>query len=242
MLAGIAICVNLGHIGAMTEQVGKHQNFYGRRKSRPLRAARQQALDDLLPKITFDPGGFQAFAKAHDRLWLDIGFGNGELLHLWVMDNPNTGYIGCEPFINGVSFLLSLFEKDAMVPDNLRVWADVAEPLLAAIPDGSLDAVSLLNPDPWPKARHHKRRFVRPENLDAVARVLKPGGLFFTCTDHPELAEHMAVETVAHGAFAWDVEAATDWHKAPAFWAPTRYAIKDMARSNAMYFLSFRKK
>lgn len=224
--------------------------FYGRRKARPLRPARAQALETGLPAYELAAEGIidpqTMFAPAITCYWLDIGFGNGEILADWVKTNPTTGYIGVEPFINGVSaFLKKLHSPETEANEqftNLKLRMDIAEPVLQRLMPQTLDVVSLLNPDPWPKARHAKRRFIRPENVQAIARVLKPNGLFFTCTDSPELAERMALESVSSGLFVFDATQKASWETPPAFWAPTRYAQKDMAQSGRMFFLSFSKK
>ena len=144
--------------------------FFGRRKSRPLKPRQRRLMETLLPALRVeekdaarlrDPATL--FDSAPERLVLEIGFGGGEHLVHRAMEHPDWGFIGAEPFINGVAKLLAAIDEKGL--SNVRVWFDDARLLLPLIGDETLDAVWLLYPDPWPKKRHHKRRFVNPENL-----------------------------------------------------------------------------
>lgn len=154
---------------------------YGRRKSRKLSPHKAELMDTLLPRIAIRLEGDThhpenqpaALAQAHSRIWVEIGFGGGEHLAEQAAAHPDVLVIGCEPYIDGVAKLLA--DVDARGLENIRVLSDDARMLLDALPEGSIERLFILFPDPWPKARHHKRRIVSQETLDSVARVLKQG-------------------------------------------------------------------
>jgi tRNA (guanine-N7-)-methyltransferase len=207
------------------------ERLYGRARGHKLRPRQQLLLDATLPRLTFpqalaaDP--FAAFPQRPGALWLEVGFGGGEHALAQVADHPDIGLIACEPFENGICSLLSRLvpeggEADAPLPPNLLLWPDDARVLLKALPDGCLDRLFLLFPDPWPKARHAKRRFVHPALLTLLARVLRPGAEWRVATDDP-----------TYQAWVTEVMAAQDLFDAPApaterppGWPPTRYEAK----------------
>jgi len=153
------------------------RRFYGRRKGRPLRKGQQQLIDTLLPRLAIalpDAGKLDPkslFPHKPAQVWLEIGFGGGEHLAEQARANRDVGLIGCEVFLNGIATLLAQVSANAL--DNVRLYPEDARDLLDALPDGSLDRVFLLFPDPWPKRRHADRRFIRPANLDLLARPMK---------------------------------------------------------------------
>lgn len=170
---------------------------------------------------------------------MEIGFGDGARLLADLGKDHDTGWIACEPFLNGVSaFLKNLPEAYA---DRVRIWPGDARTVLDSLPDSALDLIYLLYPDPWPKTKHHKRRFVRPDNLDRVARVLKPGGHFLAATDVPELAEWMLWQIQPDGRFEWLAERAEDWQSAPSGWISTKYEQKAIAAGRTCSYLRFRR-
>ena len=176
-----------------------------------------------------------------EKIWFEIGFGQGEHLRARLAQRPQDAFIGAEPFINGVSNLL------AHLPDgpcnNLRVFMDDALFLLDTFADQTLDGLYLLNPDPWPKKKHHKRRIVNTGNLDLFARVLKPGAPFIMSTDVAELADWMITHTVNHGAFDWTAESKADWTTPPADWPlTTKYMAKGLREGRSPHFLVFTRK
>lgn len=208
------------------------ENFYGRRKGRPLRAGRKQLVETLLPQLalpmdqtSIDPASL--FSKNPREIWLEVGFGNGEHLAWQAAHNPDIGLIGCEPFINGVSVLLSHIEEQSL--ENVRVHADDARPLLDKLPDGCLDRVFVLFPDPWPKRRHAARRFIGPENLTRLARLMPSGGILRVASDHPGYVAWALQHLLPHPDFEWQAERATDWQHRPDDWPPTRYEQKALA-------------
>ena len=213
----------------------KHR-FHGRRKGKALTAYRQGLLEQNFEKYKINLSNIHL----SDPTWLEVGFGNGEFLSRMCQDRPDIRFIGCEPFINGIAALLASLDKPV---DNLCIWDDNARILIDALPDQSIDRVYLLNPDPWPKSRHAKRRFVQPESLDDIARILKPGGLFIMSTDVKDLAEWMHAHTWAHEAFEWTALSQDDWLTPPEDWPldKTRYMKKALG-GETIYWLKFLRK
>jgi tRNA (guanine-N7-)-methyltransferase len=170
-------------------------------------------------------------------IWLEIGFGGGEHLISQAEAHPGVGLIGCEPFINGVARLLA--EIDARGLENVRLVVDDARLLLEALPDQSLERIFVLFPDPWPKARHHKRRIVNPTTAAAFARLLVVGGELRLATDDPGYQRFMLETLLGRPGFGWRAERAADWRSRPADWPPTRYEQKARAAGRSPIFLSF---
>ncbi|NJO38875.1 MAG: tRNA (guanosine(46)-N7)-methyltransferase TrmB, partial [Rhizobiales bacterium] len=176
------------------------RRIHGRRQSHRIRPARKRLLEERLPELQIhvpEDGGpitlGEIQRQAHQRCWLEIGFGGGEHLAQQAAANPDVLLIGCEPYVNGVARLLSLIE-DA---DNVRVVIDDARLLLKALPERSFEKIFVLFPDPWPKARHRKRRIVNPETLADMARILKPGGELRLATDIMSYARPMLAAALA---------------------------------------------
>ena len=164
--------------------------LYGRRQGRPLRVGKRHLIDELLPKIAVRlaaearPGSLDPttlFADPPDDVWLEVGFGGGEHLAAQAGAHPTVGFIGAEPFINGVASLLKTIDRDGGA--NIRILMDDARPLLAALRPASIGRAFILFPDPWPKKRHWKRRIVCRAVLDELARVLRPGAELRLATD-----------------------------------------------------------
>lgn len=212
---------------------------YGRRKGKTLRSARTSAIENVLPevKIALSPSPRTFFPFPVREVWFEIGFGNGEHLLHHALANPDIGMIGCEPFINGVAALcVQIGEKNVR---NIRIWPDDARLLMAQMEDHSLDRLFLLHPDPWPKKKHHKRRFIQKETLDEIHRLLKPGAEFRMATDHPDLAAWMLEKTTAHPGFVWTATCASDWRTPPADWPETRYQKKGLTAGRPPVYLCF---
>lgn len=185
-----------------------------------------------------DGGRLDPFAFFEERpsaLWLEIGFGGGEHLAAQAAANPGTGFIGCEPFVNGVASLLGHVEKAGL--RNVRIYPDDARDLLDALPEACLEKVFVLFADPWPKKRHHERRFVGPGNLPRLARVLKSGAELRLATDVMPLAEWMRDHTSAHSAF----EKIHDGMTPPPDWVETRYEQKGRAAGREPVYMVFRR-
>lgn len=222
--------------------------LFGRRLGRSLKTGRVYLLETLLPDIEIPvesltpglrlrPADLLPDGQPMAGFWMEVGFGNGEHLAALMDRHPDTGFIGVEPFRSGLSmFLKSIRDK----PHNrIRVFADDAMLLADHLVDGCLDGIYILNPDPWPKRRHHKRRIVRPENLDRMARVLKPGGKLIMATDVEDLAKWMEVHASAHPEFARDPDGPTDRRQPPADWIETRYEAKGRAAGRRQTYLFF---
>lgn len=174
-----------------------------------------------------------------EDVWLEIGFGAGEHL-LWQAErNPQVGLIGAEPFINGVAKLLSKLAAEPL-RNNIRLHTGDARDIIAALPDESLGRVFILFPDPWPKTRHHKRRFIQMEMLDELARVMKKGAELRFASDDKTYVAYALERLMAHDKFQWTASCAEDWRSRPADWPPTRYEIK--AIRGVPVFLRFKRK
>ena len=205
--------------------------LYGRIKSHSLRPRQRLLLDETLPRVRFlmddaaDPRA--VFPLEIDQLWLEVGFGGGEHAYAQIMVNPKVGLIACEVFELGLCSLLSrLVEEGAEatgpVPGNLRLFDDDARTLIRAMPDSSLNMMFLMFPDPWPKARHAKRRFVHPALLPDIARVLVPGGTWRIASDDPTYQAWVTEVMAAQTLFDVPPPATTR----PEGWPPTRYEAK----------------
>lgn len=215
---------------------GRERTLYGRRRGKKLRAGQEALLDTLLPKLLvklpLEPLG--------DReLWLEVGFGSGEHLVWQAEQNPDVTLLGCEPFINGFAKCLAHIERAGV--GNVRLFNDDARLLMAALPERSLSRVFILFSDPWPKTRHHKRRFVQRANLDVLARLMKPGAELRLATDDPSYLPWMVEHACTHPAFEWLAERPADWRGRPADWPPTRYEQKMLAGHKPV-FLQLRRR
>lgn len=180
------------------------------------------------------------FPAPRAAIWMEIGFGNGEHVAAMMRAQPENGFIACEPFINGMSAFLKQIKDEPH--DHVRVWMDDAIRVVDSLTPGSLAGIYVLNPDPWPKKRHFKRRIISQTNLDKFAHVLEPGGQLIMTTDVDDLAEWMVTQASNHPAFEWQAERAADWQTAPAGWLPTRYETKGIKAGRKQSYLLFRKK
>ena len=231
----------------MADQPASRRNLYGRSRHRRLSPSRRSALEDLGPWILISGVGMaenpvrnplspEALAGGRQERWLEIGFGTGEHLLALARAHPEIAMIGAEPYLAGVSRLLAGARHS--LPANLRVHAGDGRDLLDVIPDSFLGRVYLLYPDPWPKRRHARRRFVSGENLDALARAIRPGGELRMATDIPLLARHCLIEARRHPAFEWTADVATDWRRPWPGWSGTRYEEKALAAARRPIYLT----
>ena len=218
--------------------------LYGRARGHRLRPRQQLLLDVTLPRLSFraeqagDP--LAAFDPRPTSLWLEVGFGGGEHALAQIAAHPEAALIACETFENGICSLLSRLvpeggEADAPLPPNLRLWPDDARVLLRALPDACLDRLFLLFPDPWPKARHAKRRFVHPGLLPLLARVLKPGAEWRVASDDPTYQAWVA--EVMAGQELFDAPAPAAGR--PEDWPPTRYEAKALRAGRTPRYWTF---
>lgn len=219
--------------------------FFGRRKGKPLRERQVQHLETLLPELKVDlstpaPADITTlydFTPA--RMRLEIGFGGGEHLIHRAVEQPATGFIGVEPFVNSMAKLVGRVEETGA--KNVRLYDDDATVLLDWLPAASIDQIDLLYPDPWPKKKHWKRRFVSQVNLDRFARVLKPGGLFCFASDIDTYVNWTLIHCRDHGGFQWQAEQSSDWLTPFAGWPGTRYENKARREGRSSAYLTFRK-
>ncbi|CAK0753813.1 tRNA (guanine-N(7)-)-methyltransferase [uncultured Gammaproteobacteria bacterium] len=222
--------------------------LYGRRHGRPLRKHKVEVLETLLPQVQLDlpaPGTLldppALFPVPVSAVWLEVGFGAGEHLAAQAVANPDVGLIGCEPFINGVAGLLDKIEQ-ADVIERVRILPDDARPLLDALPEASIGRCFVLFSDPWPKTRHHNRRFIGPENLPRLARVLADGAELRLASDDPALITWMLDYTWHHPDFEWLATRAADWRVRTSDWPETRYERKAIEAGRTPVFLRFRRR
>lgn len=220
--------------------------LYGRSSGHKLRKGQQALVDDLLPQISVPPAG-DITARAmfgDDRpLHFEIGFGGGEHLAYRADLLPDHGFIGCEPFLNGVAQALTHIRDGALA--NVRVHMGDALEVLRRVPDGALTFVYLLHPDPWPKARHAKRRMMNDGPLDMIAAKLRPGGEFRVATDHPVYLDWslMVMQREKHREqFDWVIEDAAGFLDKPGGWIDTRYAAKARREGRRPYYLRYRRR
>jgi tRNA (guanine-N7-)-methyltransferase len=216
--------------------------FYGRRGGHKLRAGRQKLVDELLPRLSLASDSEQidlvsAFGADIRDVWLEVGFGAGEHLAAQARANPDIGFIGCEPFINGVATLLAQIDQHKL--NNIRLFEDDARLLLPRLPEGSIGRGFVLFSDPWPKARHHRRRFIEPDNLDALARVLKDSAELRFASDHMGYVSWALEHVTRHPSFDWLARSFRDWRETPDDWVQTRYESKALARGEACAYLRF---
>ena len=218
--------------------------LYGRQRSHPLRPRQQRLLELTLPRLRFDEALSRdpaaAFGRPATELWLEVGFGGGEHTLAQHAAHPDVGLIACEVFENGLCSLLTRLlpdgaEATAPLPDMLRLWDDDARTLLQALPEGCLDRMFLLFPDPWPKTRHAKRRFVHPQAIPLVASRLRPGAEWRIASDDPTYQQWVAEVMAAQTLFAADPPAPTRPHG----WPPTRYEAKAIAAGRTPLYWSF---
>jgi tRNA (guanine-N7-)-methyltransferase len=215
-------------VHGMTEPSPQRQRrkLYGRRKGPKLSSRQSDLRSSLLPQIAFDPAkdARAQFAPNIKSLWLEIGFGAGEHLHQLAGENPDVGLIGAEPYEMGMAKILTKLEESPL--NTVRLFEGDGRDIIEALPDHSLGRFFLLFPDPWPKTRHHKRRFLQMEMLDALARVLKPGAELRFATDDKSYLPFALERLMAHPAFDWLAAGPGDWKSRPADWPPTRYETK----------------
>ena len=219
--------------------------FFGRRKTQGLGARKAALIADVLPRLRVDVGApppadlRTLFAPQVESVHLEIGFGGGEHLAARAVAEPTTGFVGAEAFVNGVAKLVGLVEDEVL--QNVRVHDEDAAPLLDWLPEGGLERIDLLYPDPWPKARHHKRRFVNARNLARIARALAPGATFRFASDWPDYVNWTLEHVAREPTLSWTAQRARDWHEPWDGWHRTRYESKALREGRRPAYLVFRK-
>jgi tRNA (guanine-N7-)-methyltransferase len=220
--------------------------FFGRRKGHPLRAHQAALYETLLPKLALDltkpaPADLRTlFPVAVDEVRLEIGFGGAEHLIAQALANPRTGFIGSEPFVNGMAKALAAIEREKL--RNIRLSSGDATHLIQWLPAGALARIDLLYPDPWPKRRHWKRRFVQDETLHRLARLLRSEGEFRFATDIAGYASWVLARVLRSSDLTWTAECADDWGRPWADFAGTRYEAKARREGRTPAYFSFRRK
>lgn len=226
-----------------------HRNFYGRLKGKHLKDSQKTYLAEDLAALSPGPVSWDenpdrnpldlAALFSGKPVWLEIGFGGGEHLVHQAAGNPDVGIIGAEPYINGVAMLLGKIRKAGV--ENLAVHPGDARDLMDVLPEASIERAFLLYPDPWPKTRHHRRRFVTPEHLAPLARVMKPGAMLRVATDIPDYVRQTLEEVPGQG-FDWTAQNPTDWREGWDDWLSTRYEQKALREGRTPHYLTFVRK
>ena len=224
------------------------RNFYGRRRGKHLRDSQEVYLDQDLAALSPGAVDWETNPKRHAldlnalfggrEVWLEIGFGGGEHMVHQARLNPQVGIIGCEPYINGVAMLLGKIRRAGV--DNLRVHPGDARDIFDVLPAASIAKAFLLYPDPWPKTRHHRRRFVTAEYLAPLARILKTGAEFRVATDIPDYVRQTCEQVPLQG-FDRDRARQDDLHRPWDDWISTRYEQKALREGRVPHYLSFRR-
>ena len=228
--------------GAVTHS---HGSFFGRRKGHKLRIHQAELIEHLLPRLALDigqpspPDLAVLFDPSADEIRLEIGFGGGEHLIAEAAAFPNTGFIGCEPYVNGMAKILAQIEAHGI--GNVRLFAGDATELLAWAPPGSLARIDLIHPDPWPKRRHWKRRFVQDATIAAMARALRPNGEFRFVSDIDDYCAWTLEHFSRSRDFVWTAERASDWRLPWTDYTMTRYGRKAEREGRHAAYLLFRK-
>lgn len=229
----------------MSPDLQQSRAFFGRRKGHKLRPRQAQLFETLLPRLAVDlsrppPPDLRAlFSMPVSAVALEIGFGGGESLIAQAQAEPTVGFLGVEPFINGMAKALAAIDSTGI--SNIRLHFDDAVNLIAWLPGASLTRIDLIHPDPWPKRRHWKRRFVQDEMIARLARILRPDGEFRFVTDIADYAAWTLQRFLRSEQFAWTAQWADDWRKPWPGFTPTRYHTKAAREGRASCFLVFRR-
>ncbi len=228
-----------------TSSLGYVPQLYGRSKGHALRANHSRLMAELLPVVAVPPVDARPinlaalFPGAIDFA-LEVGFGGGEHLAWQAARHARTGFIGAEPFVNGVAKLLQRIEAENL--SNIRILHGDARPLIEALSDGALSRIFVLHPDPWPKKRHYKRRMISPWFLEQSARLLKSGGQLRVASDIPDYVRWTLMHAQSAVGIEWMAEKADDWRVRPDDWPQTRYEAKTLKEGRAPAYLSFQRR
>jgi tRNA (guanine-N7-)-methyltransferase len=235
--------------GTMTiddDKAETRRGFFGRRKGHRLRSHQAALIDTLLPRLALDLDGpppaklARLFPVPVDDVRLEIGFGGGEYLIAQAQAHPRTGFVGCEPFVNGMAKALASIEAHALA--NIRLHLGDAVLVLDWLPGASIAGIDLVYPDPWPKRRHWKRRFVQERSVADMARILRPGGDFRFVSDIPDYAAWTLARLLRSSDFIWTAERADDWRRPWPEFVRTRYEAKAVREGRVPCYLVFRRR
>ena len=219
------------------------ESFFGRRKGPKLTGRKVRLFDELLPKLAIDTDNpcpinlSELFDHNPENICLEIGFGGGEHLAGQAQATPETGYLGVEPFINGLAKMLGEVEDRNLA--NVRTFGEDATLLLDWLPEKSLERIDLLYPDPWPKKRHWKRRFVNTKNLQRITRVLKPTGQFRFASDIESYVNWTLMFANSNPHLEWSANRGADWNQPWSDWISTRYEAKALREGRTPAYLVF---
>ncbi len=246
----------------MENKTLRDYQFYGRRKGKKLKPSREVLLSSFLPKVRLpdmagrkDVDPASCFPVPVRSVWLEVGFGGGEHLAQQALRRPDTGFIGAEVFLNGITSLLTHLtgmerrgDVDEHVSlaagrtDNVRIYDNDVRDILPCFKDGAFERIYVLFPDPWPKRRHADRRFIGPKNLPVLARLLKSGGELRVASDDMNYIRWSLEHLMKSPDFEWTAETADDWRKPPADWVNTRYEQKALRQGRKPVYLIFKRK
>ena len=235
-----------GSGNASDDAIRTQGSFFGRRKGHKLRLHQADLIEHLLPRLALDISGpspadlAELFGCPLDGVRLEIGFGGGEHLVAEALAFPDLGFIGCEPYVNGMAKILAQIEAHNI--GNIRLFAGDAAELLAWAPPGSLTRIDLIHPDPWPKRRHWKRRFVQDATVAAMARILTSGGEFRFVSDIADYCAWTLFHLARSPDFSWIAERASDWRLPWPDYTMTRYGRKAEREGRKAAYLRFRKR
>lgn len=233
----------------MTHPDRPRRNFYGRLKGKTLKDSQKRYLSEDLAALSPGPVDWDVNPERAELdlgalfegrpVWLEVGFGGGEHLVHQAQGNPGVGIIGAEPYINGVAMLLGKIRRAGVT--NLAIHPGDARDLMDVLPPASIARAFLLYPDPWPKTRHHRRRFVTQEHLQPLAEVMQPGAVLRVATDIPDYVRQ-TLEEVPRAGFEWLAEGPEDWRQPWDDWISTRYEQKALREGRTPHYLTFRRR
>ncbi len=238
-----------GMAARMTHPDRPRRNFYGRLKGKTLKDSQKRYLSEDLAALSPGPVDWDVNPERAELdlgalfegrpVWLEVGFGGGEHLVHQAQGNPGVGIIGAEPYINGVAMLLGKIRRAGVT--NLAIHPGDARDLMDVLPPASIARAFLLYPDPWPKTRHHRRRFVTQEHLQPLAEVMQPGAVLRVATDIPDYVRQ-TLEEVPRAGFEWLAEGPEDWRQPWDDWISTRYEQKALREGRTPHYLTFRRR
>ena len=223
------------------------RNNYGRRKGKALRGSQKTYMASLQK---YQPVGIELAENPirkkinlftnSNPVWLEIGFGSGEHLFHQAIENPEINIVGCEPYINGVATLLGKLQKNNL--KNVLIYPGDVRDLMDVLPNSIFEKVFLLYPDPWPKTKHHKRRFVSPEFLDPLIPLIKENGNIHIATDIGDYVRQALLNLISYETLDWVADSPNGWREPWRGWWSTRYEQKAIAAGRRSYYLIFQKK
>jgi tRNA (guanine-N7-)-methyltransferase len=229
-------------MNGVPEEFRRKLTSFGRRKGKTLRTHHRGLMDNELPRFEIAPEAlrdnvYAPFGRTFNELWLEVGFGGGEHLAADAKLHGDVAFIGCEPFQNGVAKLLALIEERGL--ENVRIYPGDAREIMTALPPQSVSRVNILYPDPWPKLRQKKRRFVSDENIAALGRIMKPGAVLRFATDIDDYSAWALARIMRSRLFDWPAASDREWLSPWDGWTSTRYEQKAIREGRKPVYLTF---